>query len=476
MGLTQAKDKRVHFRVIFSTDVEYFDPQGVHNGEVVNISLGGMLIKARKLPSPGDPILVTLKLPDSERKLRIRSTVVWVSSKNSDGDTRSMGVVFDQMSDEDKKVLTDYITLHSDENVMAAGTMLTGNQHDTVFDTGAKVLSSKALVADDNVLIRNILSDLLLDSGFKVQMAGDGQEALQKIINTDFDLIFLDVHMPLLDGLSILKELRKRGIRREVIVVTSDSQLETAIEAVRLGASDYIHKPIDPREMQECVNRVMESSRIKSLTREYQHQLEKKIVEQEDRILYLFYEAIQSLIFTIEAKDEYTQGHSMRVTTYASWLVRALNLDFEETSTVNLASRLHDIGKLSVSDNILNKDGPLTKEEFSVIKQHPERGFKILTPIVPEEPLKAVLHHHERWDGGGYPLGLSERQIPLEARVINLCDAFDAMTSERVYKEKMDIERALIEVEENSETQFDPEMVPVFLDAVNSNIGSMLEN
>jgi len=333
-----------------------------------------------------------------------------------------------------------------------------------------EITSPKALITDDNLLIREILSDILINQGFSVDQAGDGDDALKKVMNNRYDLIFLDIHMPVLDGMTFLKELRQRHIKRDIIVVTSDSHIETAIEAIRLGASDFIRKPINEKETLEIVERVMQSSRLNLLTRTHQYELEKKVIEQEERIRYLFYEAIQSLIFTIEAKDEYTRGHSMRVTTYATWLVKALELSFEVASAVNLAARLHDIGKLSVSDSILNKIGPLTGEEFSIIKQHPERGCKILTPVIPDEALGAVLHHHERWDGGGYPMGIKEGKIPLEARIISICDAFDAMTSERVYREKMDLEMAFLEIENNSGKQFDPGMVPVFIEVMKNNI------
>lgn len=327
-----------------------------------------------------------------------------------------------------------------------------------------------ALVADDNALIREILTDILTDEGFEVHRAEHGEDALQKTLSGDHDLIFLDLDMPVLDGMSYLRELRRRKVDREVVVVTADSHIETAIEAVRLGARDYIRKPINREELLECAGRIMESARMKSLLREHQHQLEKKVVEQEDRIRFLFYEAIESLVYAIEAKDEYTKGHSMRVTAYAAWLTSAMDLTFEEASHIHLAARLHDIGKLGVADSILNKRGPLTREEFSVIKQHPERGCRILTPIIPDEPLKAILHHHERWDGGGYPSRLKMDEIPLEARVISLCDAFDAMTSERVYREKLDPGPALAEIDRCSGSQFDPELAPVFIGAVEKNI------
>jgi putative two-component system response regulator len=476
MALTQLQEKRVHQRVLLSTEVEFSTPDGDYTGEVVNVSLGGMLIKTKNPPDPGNSILVMLKLPSTERSLLLRSSVVWVSSQGSADDMRSMGVVFDSKSEQDKQDLTEYIFENCEEDFSGKSdpTVINKQSVASVKSIGQRPLI--ALVADDNALLRNVLADLLGDEGFEVQQATDGQDAMQKVVCTHYDLIFLDIHMPVLDGLAFLKELRGRGISRDVIVVTSDSQLETAIEAVRLGASDFIRKPIDKKEIQECVDRVLASSRIKSLNREYQHHLEKKVMEQEDRIRYLFYEAIQSLIFTIEAKDEYTKGHSMRVTTYATWLAKALKLDFEEASAVNTAARLHDIGKLSVSDSILHKKGPLTKEEFSIIQQHPERGCKILTPIIPNQPMRAVLHHHERWDGGGYPQGLKGKEIPLEARVISLCDAFDAMTSERVYRDKMDFEQAFSEVEEKSGTQFDPEMTPVFLDAFSKNFTDELEN
>lgn len=327
----------------------------------------------------------------------------------------------------------------------------------------------KVLIADDNRLIRAMLADLLEKNGCEVHQAENGKQALEMALSSSYELIFSDIIMPGMDGLELLRELRKGAKDSSVIVITASPHLDTAIEALRLGAEDYIRKPFDERELLASVRKAVERSRIKTLTHEYQNTLEERVFAQEDRIRFLFYEAMQSLIYAIEAKDPYTRGHSMRVTSYSTWLVKELGLPFEKAADVHMAARLHDIGKLSVPDSILNKKDQLSDEEFTVIKQHPERGCKILTPIIPREALETVLHHHERWDGGGYPIGSSMEAIPVGARVITLADAFDAMTSDRPYRGKWDMETALDEIRSCTGTQFDPDLVPAFVSAMESN-------
>jgi response regulator RpfG family c-di-GMP phosphodiesterase len=328
----------------------------------------------------------------------------------------------------------------------------------------------RALVVDDDKLIRAIIVDILRSTGCHIQEAENGNDALEMALENTFDLILCDVIMPGMDGLEFLERFRNKGKGAEVIMITSSTSLETAIETMRLGASDFIRKPFNPEDLRAGIQKALERVRLKALTRDYHTVLEEKVFQQEDRIRFLFYEAIQSLIYAIEAKDPYTKGHSQRVTTYAMWLVKELDLPFETASEIHIAAQLHDIGKLGVPDNILNKPAKLTGEEFTIIKEHPEEGCKILAPIVPSNPLDIILHHHERWEGGGYPQGFSREVIPLGSRIMALADSFDAMTSRRAYRQSWNIKETFAEIQQCTGSQFDPELVSSFIEAIKRNI------
>ncbi len=329
------------------------------------------------------------------------------------------------------------------------------------------------LVVDDDKLIRAIIVDVLRSTGCRIQEAENGNDALEMALENSFDLILCDVIMPGMDGLEFLERFRNKGKEAEILMITSSPNLEIAIETMRLGASDFIRKPFTQEDLHAGIQKAMERVRLKALTRDYHTTLEEKVFQQEDRIRFLFYETIQSLIYAIEAKDPYTKGHSQRVTTYAMWLVKELDLPFETATEIHIAAQLHDIGKLGVPDNILNKPAKLTGEEFTIIKEHPEEGCKILAPIFPKEHLDIILHHHEKWEGGGYPQGFSRGDIPLGSRIMALADSFDAMTSRRAYRRSWNIKETFAEIHQCTGSQFDPELVDPFIKATEKNIDTL---
>ena len=193
--------------------------------------------------------------------------------------------------------------------------------------------------------------------------------------------------------------------------------------------------------------------------------LEKKVKEQTDLINSMYVRSIDALIKALEAKDLYTRGHSQRVTMYSVAVGKAMHLQMEQIELLRQATVLHDLGKIGVREAILNKPGRLTDEEFREITLHPEVATRILQPIPFFRPLlPAILHHHERFDGSGYPRGLAGRDIPLESRIMAIADTFDAMTSTRAYRQALSLEAANAEILRCSGTQFDPEIVPVFME------------
>jgi HD-GYP domain-containing protein (c-di-GMP phosphodiesterase class II) len=233
--------------------------------------------------------------------------------------------------------------------------------------------------------------------------------------------------------------------------------------------NDYILKPVDLDELETRITLVFMKFENRKRDRSNQFQLVEKVLQQEKKLEDNFLQAVRSLIHAIEARDRYTKGHSFRVTRLVEALLRQLDLDADFYSDVVLASQLHDTGKLGISDTILRKTSGLSSEEFFVMRTHPEVGYHILKPILSESCLSGILHHHERWDGKGYPMNLQGEEIPLEARIISIADSFDAMVTDRTYRQALSISTALMEIERGSGRQFDPGLVTPFVDIVSRN-------
>jgi len=338
-----------------------------------------------------------------------------------------------------------------------------------LFSSESSETKCDILIVDDDKLIRKILADALKETGYKVFEASNGIQALEMALGRTFGLILCDLMMPEMTGLEFLKMLRGHRCGTEVIMITAFQDLNSAISAMKFGAGDFITKPFSMSDLRRTVDEALQRVEMKKITNEFNNALKRKVEAQEDRLRILFYEAIQTMINAIEAKDDYTKGHSIRVTRYAMWLVKELELDFEKAKDIHLAAQLHDIGKLNVPDTILNKPGPLTEAEFAVIRQHPEKGCMVLAPILSEDNLKIIMHHHERWTGKGYPMSLREDEIPLGSRVIALADSLDAMTSQRSYRDPVGITEALEEIRRGAGEYFDPELIEPFITAVEKN-------
>jgi len=325
---------------------------------------------------------------------------------------------------------------------------------------------ARILLVDDDKFDRTFIQDCLAQKDLSIDEASNGDEAIELMRENFYDLVLSDIYMPGINGIELIRKIREIDENLQVILFTGHADLATAIEAVKLGVFDYIVKPFDPEELNWRVDKAIEKGTRIRLDAEARRTLEEKVDVQNERIRVIFYEAVQTLINAIEAKDQYTKGHSIRVTQYAMAYARYAEIPFEEASDIQLAARLHDIGKLGINDAILNKTGRLTDEEFELIKKHPETSYKILNSIMSDPVLRIIRHHHERWDGRGYPDGLKGELIPHGARIVCLADSFDAMTSNRAYKKAMSIEEALVEVQSCAGSQFDPAMVPGFIEVI----------
>jgi len=347
--------------------------------------------------------------------------------------------------------------LGGDKGIMGSAT------HTPTREAAPKV---RVLVVDDEEFLRSFVRQRLEIAGYFVAEASNGNEALAMAANGHgpYDVLLTDVRMPVMDGITLLSEWAKRCPGTAGIVMSANAELDTAVHAFKIGAFDYITKPINFDVLLITIEKALRKKELERQLDDYRTNLEAKVKEQTDVINSNYVRFIDSLIRTLEAKDSYTRGHSRRVTRYSVAIAEELGMAGQELEDLRRASVLHDLGKIGVKEAILNKPGRLTKEEFSEVVGHPEKAVEILEPIDYYKPLfPAILHHHERFDGKGYPSRLAGRDIPVASRIMTIADTFDAMTSTRAYRKALPNADAIAEIRRCSGTQFDPGIVPAFL-------------
>lgn len=324
----------------------------------------------------------------------------------------------------------------------------------------------RCVIADDDARLRQVLVRLMKSEGFHCVEAASGQEALAQLAATPTAVLLTDLRMPEMDGLELLAVAHERFPELAIILITAVADVDVALQALTAGAMDYVTKPFRLEEIRARVAKAMEKRCLIIENRSYQQGLEQRVAEQAHRIEELFLGGIQALVHALEVKDPYTRGHSIRVSRYLTGMARRIGLDAETLRQVEIGGHVHDIGKIGVREEILNKEGALTDSEYAHVMSHPVVGWQILSPILKDSPsaLNIVRSHHERFDGTGVPDGLSGEFIPLEARLCSVVDAFDAMTSGRAYRRyRMGRPDALEELNRHKGTQFDPEMVEEFV-------------
>jgi putative two-component system response regulator len=331
--------------------------------------------------------------------------------------------------------------------------------------------SARVLVVDDETYIREIICRKLGAEGYSCEDAGDAETALERLAQDAYDCVLSDINMPGMSGIDLLRTIRQTDGDVAVIMITGAPDLDGALEAMRLGAYDHLAKPLNLAHLSLTVERAIEQKRLVAENREYQRNLEAMVEDRTDQLREaneelrrLFMGSIKALAQALEAKDEYTQGHSERVAEVAVGIANYLSLSESEINDMWLAGFLHDIGKIGIQETVLNKPGKLSPSEWQMIQQHPVLAERILCPIEElSEVIKIVRHHHERYDGSGYPDGLSGSDIPLGARILSVADAYDALTSKRPYRDALSHEDAVAVLEESAGTQFDPVIVRAFL-------------
>jgi response regulator RpfG family c-di-GMP phosphodiesterase len=319
-------------------------------------------------------------------------------------------------------------------------------------------------VVDDEPMAQDILVRAARSWHFGCQAAANAEAALALLERQLTPIVVTDLRMPGRGGVWLVREIRRRWPEVGIIVLTAGHSPEAAEECLRAGAHHYFFKPIKLDEFRHVLQMAWQTYQQQQQIRRAQQQLESAVRRQTRRVRHTFLSAIDSLVRTMESRDTYTAGHSVRVRRYAMRLADALGLPLRQRRLLSLAAKLHDIGKVGVPDAILNKAGRLNAEEERVVRAHPVIGERILAPVVRNRAvLEAIRGHHERLDGGGYPDGLSGNRIPLLARIIAVPDCFDALTTSRAYRAALPVDQALDILLAGAGTQFDPACVEAFL-------------
>ena len=334
-----------------------------------------------------------------------------------------------------------------------------------------EVSKGLVLIVDDEEAIREVVSTMLQSQGYACSAVGNGRLAVEHLKQNSTDLVLSDMLMPEMDGLQLLSWLRSHDPELPMILVTAMHDVSTALESIRCGAYDYILKPFEKDQLFLSVRRALEHRRLLVENRNYQRNLEQLVEQRTSELKKALSELEQSYDATLEAlggaldlKDSETVGHCKRVTAFTMALAKAMNLPLETLPQIARAAFLHDIGKMAIPDRILQKQGPLNDEERGVMRTHCEIGHKMLLRIpFLREVAEIVLSHQEFYDGSGYPRGLRGDEIPLGARIFAVADAVDAMLSDRPYRKALGVDHARREVKRCSGTQFDPNVVEVFL-------------
>lgn len=333
----------------------------------------------------------------------------------------------------------------------------------------AKDRRASILIADDEPEIREVLNDLL-ESAYDCVMVGSAEAALGRIRARKFDLVISDIMMPGMSGLEMVPLIHEYSPDTVVIMISGVQTVENAIEALRAGAFDFIMKPFALQHVEAAVERALEHYALRVAKRRYENYLEEMVAQRTadlDRALHSLEDAyrttLKALTAALETRDSETHGHSERVVSFSLRLGREMGLTRDQMRSLEFGSLLHDIGKIGVPDAILRKPAALTGAEWERMREHPLLGQQILRGIeFLEGASRVVAQHHEKWDGAGYPLGLHGTDIDQNARIFAVADAFDAMTSDRVYRAGRPYEMAAAELDEYAGRQFDPKVVEAF--------------
>lgn len=326
----------------------------------------------------------------------------------------------------------------------------------------------KIIAVDDEQGIIDSLSIFLKRSGYEFVGITDPVEAIERVKNEHFDLMILDFIMTPFHGDQVVEEIRKFNKELYILLLTGHKDLAPPLETIRrLEIQGYCEKSDKFDQLllliESGIKSIEQMNEIKKINQE--------LSETYEKLESAYMESIQTLRQTVEAKDSYTRGHSDRVAEFAVLIGKKLNLSEQDIRILHIGGLFHDIGKIGVPDTILQKETRLTDDEYSEIKNHPSIGVHILsTATIFKDIIPIVKHHHEKYDGNGYPSKLKGEDIPYLARIMAVADSFDAMSSRRSYRDSLSLDRIKEEFRNNKGTQFDPKLTDVFLDILENHI------
>jgi len=350
----------------------------------------------------------------------------------------------------------------------SAWTELLGQGDHSQFLAGG---NGRILVVDDEITIRDLLSQFLTSQGFECHSADSGSSAIKSLRGAEFDLVVSDIRMPTITGLQLLEHVHEHHPALPVIMITAVADLETAVDAMKQGAADYITKPFDLKKVVSSVQSALQV-RVKRLQDTMLRDRLREVAETKSYALDSALRSLNSerdmtleaLVRALDARESETRCHSARVQSYIIRMAREFAKKGQELEEIARGALLHDIGKIGISDTILLKPGKLNSQEWVEMKKHPVLGYEILKGIdFLDGASDLVLRHHERWDGSGYPSGLKEKEIPFGARLFAVIDTYDAITSDRPYRKALSHEFAHEEILRFRSKLYDPEMVDAFL-------------
>src|SRR4030043_358543 len=332
-------------------------------------------------------------------------------------------------------------------------------------------MEDRILIVDDEEVICNVLDRRLTREGYSCTAAHNGKEALNHFYKNSFSLISSDMKMPEMTGIELLQKVKAIDPKMKMIMVTAYPEIDLAVNAMRLGAYDFLIEPADLDLIVMSVKKALESRRLEEEIEAYHNRMEELVEERTAKLQQAYrtlkkshLDSVKVLAEAIDAKDPYTRGHSDRVKRMSLAIAKKMGFSEERLENLEYGALLHDIGKIGIKDEVLQKQAPLSSEEYQYIQEHPLIGVKIIEGVeFFKDKIPMIRHHHEHYDGNGYPDGLAGEAIPLEARIISLPDAFDAMTSTRPHRNIMPLQNVLAELEKFKGKQFDPQVLEIFI-------------
>ena len=331
----------------------------------------------------------------------------------------------------------------------------------------------KIIGVDDEEGTLDSLRVLLEDTSYEFVGITNPVEAIERVRKEHFDLMLLDFMMTPLHGDEVVEEIRKFNKELYILLLTGHKDLAPPLDTIkRLDIQGYCEKSDKFDQLllliESAIKSVKQMDEIKRIN--------EKLEDSKEQLEQAYLDMVQTLRYTVEAKDSYTRGHSDRVSEYSVLIGERLGLSEEQIKTLRIGGLFHDIGKIGIPDSILLKPAKLTDEEYSQIKNHPSIGAHILgSAAIFQDIIPIVKHHHERYDGNGYPSKLKGEEIPYLARIAAVADTFDAMTSRRSYRGPIDVEHVKEEIKRCEGTQFDPQIAEVFIEILNNDFDKIKE-